>query len=449
MASDKEADALVAAAGTRPSPAYLLIGEPFQTETLARRLIDAIVPAERRSVNLETYDGRTAAIGPILDSLRTLGLFRGTKLIWVREPTLFLSGEKRADLAKALFEAWADERPADAAERLLTLAAMAGWSQAQLMELDPVTAPQSTLSELLGQTADGEERQVLAAARAYCLERNLTVGAFRDDSGLLQELLLAGMPAESVLLFTASTVDRRKKIVTLLRERGTVVELALARERSGALTAESVEQLVAEVVARAGKRLTPGAQRAVVQRAGGDPAAVAMELEKLCLYAGEAATITEEDVRTSFRDMAESWIFDFTRALAQRQPAAAIRLLRALFEQGEHPLRLLALIAREVRVLLLARDCLTGPAGQQWKAGMQFAAFKDRVVPLLTDDQREALGNIHPYALYQSLQNAGRMRTFALHRAVLALQDLDRKMKSSLGDPHTMIEAFVLDLCRA
>ena len=440
-------DPIVAAAQKRPSPVYLLIGEPFQTEALARQLIDVLVPSERRSFNLETYDGRNAALGPILDSLRTPGFFRGAKVIWVRESVLFLSSEKRSDVSTALFTAWSEERQGEAAEKLLTLAAMAGWKSAQLETTDFATATATSLSDLLGQTPSVEERAVLAAVRAHCQERNLSVADFHDDSGLLQEFLEHGHGGDAVLLFTASTIDRRKRIVTLIRERGTIVELGLARERSGALAEASVDQIVNGALERAGKRLAPAARQLLLRRAGSDPAAVAMEIEKLILYVGEAATIREDDVRISFRDMGESWIFDFTRALSQRQAGAAVSLLRDLFSQGEHPLRLLALIARELRMLLLARDCLAELKGQ-WKPGMQFTTFKDRLLPLLSDQQREGFGNMHPYALYQSLLNASRIRTGQLHHAVLGLHELDLKIKRSQGDPHILLERFVLELCR-
>jgi DNA polymerase III delta subunit len=119
-----------------------------------------------------------------------------------------------------------------------------------------------------------------------------------------------------------------------------------------------------------------------------------------------------------------------------------------LFAQGEHPLRLLALIARELRMLLLARDCIVALKGQ-WKPGIQYNTFKDRLLPLLTDEQREGFGNMHPFALYQSLLNASRMRTGNLHRAVLGLHELDLKLKQSKGEPHILLERFVLDLCRS
>ncbi len=443
-----DTEALLASARRKPAPVYLLIGEPYQTETAARGLIDVLVPRERRSFNLETYDGRNAAIGPILDSLRTPGLFSGTKVVWVREPTLFLSGEKRSDVVTDLFAAWNEERPAEAAERLLALAALAGWTQEQFAATDWQALSATGAAAIFGRTITAVERDAARAIAAYCAERQATVGAHRDESGLVEEFLAAGVPAGNVLLFTAAAVDRRKRLIKVIREAGMVAEYTVQRERSGALSAESVGEIIDRVAAAHGKKVAPAARRAIVQRAGRDQAQLAMELEKLCLYAADRDVVTEEDVRASVRDLAESWVFDFTRALAQRQAAPAVALLRALFEQGEHPLRLLALIAREVRLLLLARDCLTDTLAGAWAPGVQYNAFRDRLLPRLSDTQREAFGNIHPYALYQCLQNAGRTSTVALQRAVLALQRLDVRFKSSGGDPKLLLESFVLDMCR-
>lgn len=442
-------DEVLAQAARTPRPVYLLIGEPFQTERTARALIEVLVPAERRTFNLEQYDGRTTAIGVVLDSLRMRGLFPGTKVVWVREPTLFLSGEKRGEIVDALFAAWADDRAAEAADKLLTLAALAGWTQERFQAVEWAALPATEATALFGRAVTVAERTALDAIRAACAERRLTVGEYRDDSGLLVEWLAGDPPATSVLLFTAAAVDRRKRVVKAVAEAGAVVELALARERSGALAAESIDRLVAQVLDERRKRLTPPAQRLVAQRAGGDPGMLAAELEKLCLYVGEAASIGEDDVRACMRDLSESWVFDFTKALAQRQAGPAVTLLRALFAQGEPPLRLVALIARELRLLLLARDCLTETLAGQWKGNLRYDEFQRRLLPMLSAPQREAFGGLHPYVLFVCLQNAARASTAALQRGVLQLQAVDLRLKSSGADPRMALEAFVLDLCRA
>lgn len=447
-AARSDPSSVLASASTRPSPVYLLVGEPFQTEAVARQLIDRLVPEERRSLNLELYDGRTTDMGSVLDSMRMPGLFSGTKVLWIREPTFLLSADKRSDVTAALFAAWSEERQSVAAEKLLVLAALAGWTQEQFAATNWPALSASAASSLFGRALEEGERQALPALAAFCEERQLAVGAYRDDSGLLEQFLAAGVPPNSILLLSSSAVDRRKRIFKTIQEAGCVLELTVARERSGALTAESVERLIGQVLAEHGKQATPGARRSILRRAGTDPALLSMELEKLCLYVGDEESISENDVADSMRDLAESWIFDFTRALAQRQAATAVPLLRQLFQQGEHPLRILVLIARELRMLLLARECVSTTLAGTWNPRTPFTVFRDRLLPALDERQRESFGGVHPYAIYQALQNASRTKTRALQRALLGLQQLDVKLKSSAGDPRLLLEAFVLDMCR-
>jgi len=441
--------AILSAAKRQPSGVYLFTGEPFQTEGLARELIDLLIPAAARSLNLETYDGRTTSIGAVLDSARTHGLFGGRKVIWVRESTVFVSGEKRSDIVDAMFAAWADDKRNPAAERLLVLAALAGWNQEKLSSTDWEALSSTDSKAIFGRSLSGDESAVAAAIRAHADERGMAVAAYRDESALLEEFVAAGVPTDTVLIFTAATVDRRKRIYKALLEHGTAAEFEVTRERSGALTAESVDQFLTDVLAAAGKRATPGARRLITRRAGADPGALRMELEKLCLYAGDAAQIDEKEVLASFRDLAESWIFDFTRALSQGQAAVALALLRGLFAQGEPPLRLLSLIARELRMLLVARDCLADSLRTSWSGRMQFAQFRDRVLPSLRDDEKEAFAGAHPFAIYLALQNAARASTRGLQRALLELQELDVALKSTRTDPQLRLEAFVLTLCAA
>jgi len=176
---------LRAAASGEHKPAYLIAGEPFATTAAAHALIDALVPAARRSFNLETYDGRTTPLGMVLDSLRTPGFFPGTKVVWLRESTLFLSGEKRADLTQALFTAWHDGREQEAAEKLLTLAALAGWSQDEFRGTRCSALSAARRREVFGETLDPDRVATLDAVQADAVARGLVVSAYRDDSGAL------------------------------------------------------------------------------------------------------------------------------------------------------------------------------------------------------------------------------------------------------------------------
>jgi len=436
-----------AAAAGEYKPVYLFTGEPFETRPAVHALLDVLVPESRRAFNLETYDGRTTPTAKFIDSLRTPGFFPGVKVVWVRESPLFLSGEKRPDISGAMFSAWSDGRQQDAADKLLTLVALAGWTDEQFRDARWPTLARTRIREVFGGELDEDRLSQVEAVQALCVQRDLRLADYRDDSTALADFLDAGMPPQAVLVLTAAVIDARKRICRRVRELGAVLDCSVARERSGALNRDAVAVLVRQRVAELGKDLTPQAQDIILRRAGTDGAMLAAEVEKLCLYVGERAAITAEDVRTAFRDMAESWIFDFTSALAARQLSPALLLLRGLFVQGEPPLRLLAMVAREVRLLLVARECLDQTLGGRWRSDTTFNVFQSRFLPQLDAGTRQAFGAAHPFVLYRRFQDAARIPGRVMRRALVRLSELDLRMKSSRGDPAMLLEAFIIDWC--
>jgi DNA polymerase III subunit delta len=438
-----------AARAGRYRPIYLLIGEPAETGAAARAVCDALVPAAQRAFNLETYDGRATPLRAVLDSLRTPGFCRGVKVVWLRESPVFLAGARRTDVTAALLAAWRDGRTREAGEALLTLVALAGWSQEQFRDTQWAALAKGRVREVFGEELDAAQVAQVAEVHAACLARGAEVSAYQDESAALLALLDAGMPPHTVLLCTAVAADARKRLVKRLAEIGAVLDLGARRERSGALSRETVDDRIQAVLCAANVRLAPEAGEALARRAGTDLAVLTSELEKLCLYVGAGGTVSAADVRAAFRDLAESWIFDFTAALAARELERALPLLRALLSQGEPVLRLLAMIAREVRQLLLARECLDGGVREHWRGGMSFPAFQSRVLPQLDGATRQAFGGAHPFAVYRRFQDAGRLDAAVLRGALVRLSDLDRQLKSSRSDPRLLLEAFLIDWCRA
>jgi len=436
------------AAAAGPKPVYVLVGEPSEIDGPTHALVDALVPLASRAFNLDTYDGRTTPISTVIDSLRTPGFLATTKVVWLRESTLFLSGEKRADLMRSLLTAWDAGREREAAEKLVTLVALAGWSQEQFADTRWTSVPKTRVREVFGEELEADELARIEAVHATCVARDLQVAAFRDDSSALLEFVDRGMPPHTVLLITASAADARKRVFKRLREIGACLVVEVERERSGALARDSVADVVERVLGAHGKRLAPEARDLLARRAGGDATLLAAEVEKLCLYVGDRASVTADDVRVVVRDMAGSWIFDFTAALASRKLAAALPLLRGLFEQGEPPLRLLGMVAREMRVLLLARECLDGPVRERWRADLSFGAFQTRVAPAIDGDTLAAFGKPHPFVLYRRFQDASRVSAAALRTALVRLSELDQRLKSSRGDPALLLEWFVIEWCR-
>lgn len=430
------------------APVYLLVGESPDTRRAAEALTDGLVPPERRSFNLEVYDGRTVAMTRVLDSLRTPAFFPGTKVIWVKDSPVFLSAAKKGEVAQSMLTAWTGGRAREAAEKLATLAALAGWSSKQLMEMDWSAAKKTTWRDVFGDEVGLEHLAQVQAIHEALSRLGIDLAEFRDDGSILLEFFDREFPPDAVLLFSAPAVDARKRLVKRIQEVGQVIEFAVERERSGALSRDSVAAIARERTGAWGKILDGKALENVVERAGQDAASLANELDKLCLYVGSKTRIDEADVRAVVLDRAESWIFDFTSALAARDVGRALPMLRDLLSQGEPPLRILALVAREVRLLLVARECVDELGAAVWRVGMPYGAFQSRVLPAIDGRTKEAFGKAHPYALFRRFEDASKFPAPVLRRALVELGGLDSRFKSSGGDQGRSLESFVVSLCR-
>src|SRR5262245_39059271 len=147
---------IAAARAGKPKPVTLIHGEPSLVSDVAEAFVAALVPLDRRSVNLEVYDGRATPLVSVLDSLRMGGLFAGAKLVWVRELPMLAAGERRADVVAAILKAVAEERMEPAAGRMLSLIAAAGWTQVDFDEKRITEMTKKSLTQAFGEDVDDD-----------------------------------------------------------------------------------------------------------------------------------------------------------------------------------------------------------------------------------------------------------------------------------------------------
>ena len=180
----------------------------------------------------------------------------------------------------------------------------------------------------------------------------------------------------------------------------------------------------------------------ILLRSSGELRSLQQELEKLVLFVGDQPSISARDVEIIFADQAEGWIFDLTRAIADRDAVAALSQLARLTAQGEHPLKLLGTIAAEARRLLSARQLLETQLRRVWKRGMTYQQFQQQVLeegmPLLT---RNA------YADYMCFQRADYFALGELRAHMAAIHEADFRLKSSGSNPRLVMERLILGMC--
>jgi DNA polymerase-3 subunit delta len=76
------------------------------------------------------------------------------------------------------------------------------------------------------------------------------------------------------------------------------------------------------------------------------------EIDKLLTYVDGERQISAEDVRTLVSRAREANIFDLVDCVGRRETARALQWLHYLLEQEEHPLQILAMLGRQVRILI-------------------------------------------------------------------------------------------------
>jgi DNA polymerase-3 subunit delta len=437
----RDLEAVLADLKADRGPRLLLVfGDDLPVAESCRAILDQLVPAGQRAFNLERFDGRAASWEAIEASLMTPPLLPGKKLLWVESAPYFYAREQRGELGQRVLELWRDERREDAAKLLLDLLVLEAWTQEQWNSYDG--SSMRPLLELLGSAA-GEGRDDAEALLAFCKSRPFDLARRKGaEANRLASLLDQGLPEWGFLLLTAVQVDRRTRLFKRLEELGAVLQVDLERDRNGKISRESLMGIVARRLRQAGKTLAPQSREMILARAGDDLRGFYQEIEKMLLFVGDRTTIRVEDAELMITDRGEGWIFDLTRALGDRDAAAALAQLARLLAQGEHPLKILGTVAAEARRLLAARQLLAGDLAKVWRRGMTYAQFQQ-----IAFAQETSLVGRNPYANYMCLQRAERFSLAELRAFMEDLFDADLRLKSSGNSSRIVLEKLFLRIC--
>ncbi len=175
------------------------------------------------------------------------------------------------------------------------------------------------------------------------------------------------------------------------------------------------------------KELTPQAASCLVEQLGVDLFRLQRELEKLVAYVGDRDKIELGDVGEAVTGQRSFTVFELLRFVSDGQTRQAVSSLRNLLLAGEHPLGILALLARQIRLLWQARD---GAA---------------RRLPAAELARKLGLpsGVVNRYV--QQAQSFSEAELYRIHGLI---READLAIKSTGTAPPLLIEALVLKLCR-
>ena len=159
---------------------------------------------------------------------------------------------------------------------------------------------------------------------------------------------LNSLPPTTDLAFVDGGLSKSNPLVRKLTPLSQVREFPLPRERDmpGWITrrANSI-----------GVRIEPRAAATLAEAVGRQPRLIDSELRKLALYS-DGTPVGVEDVRNMVAYVREANIFQAVDAIIDRRTGVALKMLRRIMEDGAPAAYVMTMIARQVRLLLMAKD---------------------------------------------------------------------------------------------
>jgi DNA polymerase-3 subunit delta len=228
-------------------------------------------------------------------------------------------------------------------------------------------------------------------------------------------------PSESsVIVFAvhAEKLDERRKLVKLLKDRKAFVSFP-------ELDAAQLKQWMIKRAAEQSRTMTAEAADLLLMRAGANMQQLAQEVDKLCLHAGTGGEIDARQAALLTAATVEEDVFALIDSIAELRIDRAVRLYRELLVRREEPIKIAALIARQLRIMLQIKELERHQYSPQQMAGQ--------------------LG-LHPYAVKLAAEKSRKFQTARLGKLLASLAELDYQMKTGVIDKTLGLELYLLSL---
>ncbi len=191
---------------------------------------------------------------------------------------------------------------------------------------------------------------------------------------------------------------------------------------------EAARYLAQRLAKEAGIQLGLGELALLLEATAGDASRIAVEIEKLRLFAGTERKITADDITALVSDAQSTTIFALVAALGRGDRARALELLDTLTRAGEYMPLALTFLATQFRAALAARE-----AGLRGASQIQ-AHFNKLGVRIWPERARQ---------IEQTMDAFSKER---LQKAVETVFATDRGLRDARPDDRVLMEEMVFAL---
>ncbi|MEK3975564.1 DNA polymerase III subunit delta [Psychrobacillus sp. FSL K6-1267] len=166
------------------------------------------------------------------------------------------------------------------------------------------------------------------------------------DTALLENWLKNPSPS-AIVVFVApyEKLDERKKITKAMKQASNVIEAM-------SLQNHDLKSWVLHEASNEGKSISEEAINRLIENGGTNLVHLKTEISKIATYIGEEQEIDEETVKSLLVRTLEEDVFTLGNAYLAGRKSEAIEIYHDLLKRKEDPLKLNALIATQVRLMI-------------------------------------------------------------------------------------------------
>lgn len=257
----------------------------------------------------------------------------------------------------------------------------------------------------------------MMADKRFVLVRHVDAMTPTEQSNLVEYL---EDPNESTsLVLTADKLDGRGKLTKTAKKKGYLIDAKPLRGR------ELREFVRAEATGR-GHNIAPQAIETLLDAVGDDLAAIDDGMERLSLFVGAGQRIDADAVTMCVTRIRVESIWSLVDAIGLKDRRKGIAAAQSLLDDREPPLRLLAMVARQLRIVARMREALSEGLRPQ-------EAAKRAGAP--------------PFKAGDLTASARQFTADSLGEAFALIAQTDRALKSSKRPPDVVLQDAVLALC--
>lgn len=226
-------------------------------------------------------------------------------------------------------------------------------------------------------------------------------------------------PTTCLVLVAGEKIDSRRKIVKAAQKTGQLIEFA-------PLKGGDLSKWIGERFRGYGKKVERSVIEYLSVAVGSNLSLLVGEIDKVTSFVGTSANVSLADVSKTVSKSSILSVFQVVDAVGNREASNAVSLIREIIKTGESEIKIMSLLARQLRIMLRAK-IMTGN-------GIRESEIANEL-------------NIHPFVVRKGLEEARNFSPEELVRGLEILLDADVALKTGKGEPLALLETAVLKMC--